>query len=33
VLQNKCRADAIISAVASIDAPELTEIMHGSLKD
>lgn len=33
VLQNKCRADAIISAVAAIDAPELTEIMHGNLKN
>ena len=31
VLQNKCRADAIISAVASIDSPQLTEIMNTKL--
>ena len=28
VLQNKCRADAIISAVTSIDAPQLIQIMQ-----
>ena len=33
VLQNKCRADAIISAVASINAPELTEIMQVEMKN
>ena len=33
VLQNKCRADAIIGAVASINAPELTEIMQKKLEN
>ena len=33
VLQNKCRADAIIGAVAPIDAPQLTEIMQTKLKN
>lgn len=33
VLQNKCRADAILSAVTSIDAPQLTEIMQDKLKN
>lgn len=33
VLQNKCRADAIISAVASINSPQLTEIMQTKLEN
>ena len=33
VLQNKCRADAIIGAVASINSPQLTEIMETQLNN
>ena len=33
VLQNKCRADAIISAVTSIDAPQLIQIMQTRLEN